>query len=129
MSKRETKATEWFCNQQDGVTILEFQAVSKDAENNVSRRLLDAIVVSPGTGTRSANSEVKGKEVIVVQTKAKRLGMYLMGQAFFSAELVRRLGAKTVRTVAVCKETDALMEELCEKFGIEVVVAPACCWE
>ncbi len=33
--------------------------------------------------------DVVDQEVIVVQTKAQRLDMYLIGQAFFSAELMR----------------------------------------
>jgi hypothetical protein len=60
--------------------------------------------------------------VIVVQTKASRLGMYLMGQAFFSAELIREHGPKSVRTVALCTRSDAKLAELCERYGIEVVV-------
>jgi serine/threonine protein kinase len=34
-------------------------------------------------------------EAIVVQTKAERLGMYLMGQAFFSAKLMKRFRASS----------------------------------
>lgn len=59
----------------------------------------------------------------MVQAKAKRLGMYLMGQALFSAELVERLEPRSVRSVALCRKDDAVMRPMLERFkGMEVVV-------
>ena len=49
-----------------------------------------------------------GRDVIVVQTKGSRLGMYLLGQAYFSKVLVeRRFKPRSVRSAAVCTATDA----------------------
>ena len=36
---------------------------------------------------KSNNVDINGKDIIVIQTKASRLEMYLMGQAFFAKEL------------------------------------------
>lgn len=69
--------------------------------------------------------DIVGKDVIVIQTKAQRLGMYLMGQAFFSRALVEKLGPRSVRTVAVCAQDDEELRPLAEAHGIEVVVDSA----
>ena len=52
-----------------------------------------------------------------------RLGMYLLGQAFFSRELIdNRLKPKSVRTVALCALDDAVLRPIAERYGVEVVV-------
>lgn len=89
-----------------GTLVEEFLAVNAGPDR--ARRLLDAVIVPDGDHRIASPGEkidVKGKDVIVVQTKAKRLGMYLMGQALFSRELVCDLGAKSVRSVALCART------------------------
>lgn len=75
-------------------------------------------------GLRTARTFLsQGKDVIVVQAKVGRLGMYLMGQALFSKQLVERMGAKTVRSVALCGKDDAVMRPMLEAYdGVEVVV-------
>lgn len=132
MSKRESMATKWFCEHHlKGLTIYEFQLVKASPKERISRRLVDAIVIDPGTGYKEADSKyqpLKGKRVVIVQTKAARLGMYLMGQAYFSKQLALELGAGSFRTVAICKEIDVQMEKLCKENAIEVVVAPECYW-
>jgi hypothetical protein len=58
-----------------------------------------------------------------VQTKALRLGMYLLGQAFFSRELIKdRFAPRSVRTIALCAIDDAILRPIAERFGVEVVV-------
>ncbi|PCH79300.1 MAG: hypothetical protein COB96_04575 [Planctomycetota bacterium] len=57
----------------------EFPAVRRTATNGA--RYLDAIIL-PNGENRIAHwweVEVEGQDVIVVQTKAKRLGLYLLG--------------------------------------------------
>ena len=57
------------------------------------------------------------------QTKASRLGMNLMGQCLFSRDLVIGLGAKTVRSIALCTQDDFTLRPLLEQHqGCEVVV-------
>ena len=48
--------------------------------------------------------------------------MYLMGQAFFSRELLQPLQPQSVRTVALCSRDDTVLRPVAEKYGIEVVV-------
>jgi hypothetical protein len=51
--------------------------------------------------------------------------MYLMGQAFFSVELMKRFNPKSIKSVAVCEKYDAVLGPLIEKYpGIEVVLCP-----
>ena len=65
-----------------------------------------------------------GKNVVVLQTKANRLGMYLMGQAVFSAELVRMYTkAASVKSVAICMKDDVVMRALLKKYpDVEVLL-------
>jgi hypothetical protein len=49
--------------------------------------------------------------------------MYLLGQAFFSRELIKdRFAPRSVRTVALCAIDDAILHPMAERFGVEVVV-------
>ena len=58
-----------------------------------------------------------------MQTKAKRRGMYLMGQALFSRVLVKKhCSPRSLRTVALCGADDAVLHPIAKRFGIEVVV-------
>jgi hypothetical protein len=55
----------------------------------------------------------------------RRLGMYLLGQTLFSRELIKeRFAPRSVRTVALCADSDAVLGPIAEaeRFGIEVVV-------
>ena len=68
--------------------------------------------------------DITGKDVVIIQTKAGRLGMYLLGQAYFSKYLIERHNPKSVRTVAICGRGDDLMCELARNHVIEVVIMP-----
>ena len=94
----------------------------------VGARWADVLIVL-GTEPRLAKpSEIDtldGEDVIVIQTKATRLGMYLMGQALFSRFLVEeRFRARSVRSVALCRADDEVLRPLAERTGIEVVIDP-----
>ncbi len=110
-----------------GTLVEEFRVVDQSA--NCGYRAMDAIILPDGEKKRVHLSEhktisLKGRDVVVVQAKARRLGMYLMGQAFFSARLVERLGAASVRTVALCTRNDSVLGPIAQEHGIEVVVIP-----
>ncbi len=63
------------------------------------------------------------RDVVIVQTKAKRLGMYLLGQVLFSKHLVERhFKPRSVRTIALCTATDAALGPTAADHGVEVVV-------
>ncbi len=89
------------------------------------KRHLDGLIVlgEPKSISASKNFDIRGKDVIVIQTKAKRLGMYLMGQCLFSRDLVLQFGVNSVRSVALCTQDDATLRPLLEAHeGCEVVV-------
>ena len=122
MSKRETPLTRKYWESIGGTLIEEFPAVTRGNSN--SRRLLDGVVIL-GEEHRIAKAsevEIEGKDIVVIQTKVNRLGMYLMGQAFFSRELMKTFRPKSIKTVDICGKDDTVMRDLCKEFDIEVVV-------
>jgi hypothetical protein len=128
MSKLETPLTLRFWESVGGTLVLEFPVVR--SAPGVARRLLDGLIL-PDAGeyrvTHASEVDLTDQNVVIVQTKANRLGMYLMGQAFFSAQLLSDYEQKpaTIRTVAVCTGHDERLEALCARNGIEVVVYEA----
>ena len=122
MSKRETPLTRKYWQSIGGTLIEEFPAVTRGDSN--SRRLLDGVVIL-GEENRIAKAsevDIEEKDIVVIQTKVNRLGMYLMGQAFFSRELMKTFKPKSIKTVAICGKDDTVMRDLCKEFDIEVVV-------
>lgn len=125
MSKLETPLTRWYWEKVGGTLIEEFPLVRRSEHS--SARWADGLVIPDGE-TRIAKPDeihLAGQDVIVVQTKAARLGMYLLGQAVFSAELLRQHhDVGEVRAVAVCLQDDeALHRLLVGRLLVEVVVA------
>ena len=122
MSKLETPLTRKFWKSVGGTLVEEFPAVLKSKNN--SRRMMDGVIILNEEHRIAKSNEVdlEGKDIIVVQTKANRLGMYLMGQAFFSKELMKKFNPRSIRTVAICGRDDSVMRNLAEDFGIEIVV-------
>lgn len=122
MSKHETWRTRKFWESIGGLLIEEFEVVKKSESS--ARRLIDGVIVLDEE-TRIHNStkfDIAGKDVVVVQTKANRLGMYLLGQALFSKKLIEKHNPKSIRTVAICGKGDEVMEKEAEIEGIEVIV-------
>ena len=123
MSKLETPMTRAYWDEVGGTLIEEFQVVKRTPTRG--QRLLDAVIIPDGPNEIRHWSEVdiSGKDVIVVQTKASRLGMYLMGQTLFSAELIKALSPRSVRSVALCSRDDDVLRPLLEAYdGCEVKV-------
>jgi hypothetical protein len=94
------------------------------------RRLADAIVL-PDREARLADRRDRitiapGERVVVLQTKDSRLGMYLMGQTLFSAELLRRRFPEAlIESVALCTKDDEILRPLLEAHsGCRVIIAP-----
>ena len=114
MSKHETPMIRWYWDRVGGTLCEEFQAVPRSP--TTGQRLLDAVIVPDGPRERVhwRDLRLEGKDVVVVQAKAKRLGMYLMGQTVFSAELVKRFNPRSVRSVALCKKDDEVLRPLLE---------------
>ena len=66
--------------------------------------------------------EIENRDIVVIQTKASRLGMYLLGQALFSRHLMMPFRPRSVDTVAICTKGDAVLEPLAMGYGVKVVV-------
>ena len=53
----------------------------------------------------------------------RHVGIYLLGQAFFSRELIKdRFAPRSVSTVALCALDDAVLRPIAERFDIGIVV-------
>lgn len=119
--------TIWYWEQVGGTLIEEFLVVK--AGDGHGNRALDGLIVLGGPKERlppGSTLDIEGKDVLVIQTKSSRLGMSLMGQTLFSAELVKRLRPKSVQSVALCRKTDDVLQPLLEAHeGCKVVVCPA----
>ena len=128
MSKRETPMTRWYWGQIGGTLVEEFPAVLPKGNALIGRRLIDGLVVRDGERRIASAHEidVEGRDIVLVQAKATRLGMYLMGQTLFSMELIRSLRPRSIESVALCAKDDAVLRPLLEAHaGCRVVVCPA----
>jgi hypothetical protein len=126
MSKLETQMTHRYWERVGGTLLEEYLVVPRGA--GIGQRLIDAVIIVDGdhriVGLRLEQSRISldGHDLIIVQTKAGRLGMSLLGQALFLRLLIqRRSKPRSVRTVALCAVDDAVLRPLAECFGIEVV--------
>jgi len=125
MSKLETPMTRWSWKKIGGTLIEEFFAVRRGKDRG--QRLIDGIII-PDDEYKVANWKdvsLEGKDIIVVQTKRGRLGMYLMGQTFFSAELMKAFKPRSIKSVALCEYYDEVLGPMLDKYPhIEVVIYP-----
>ena len=127
MSKHESWRTKkYWENLENGLLIEEFLAIPQSRDRSVGRRLIDGVIVLNVEKAiqYGGTFDLEGKDIIAIQTKATRLGMSLMGQAFFTREILKRFKPKSIKTVAICGKGDIEMEKLCEQASIEVVVIP-----
>ena len=130
MSKHETPMTEWYWRKvlKQGTLIKEYVAVERAEDGSNARRLMDGLVIMSGPFEISddVHQNIAGKDVVIIQSKNKRLGMYLMGQALFSRQLILKKKPKSVRSVALCREDDKEMHALLLAHpGMEVYICPA----
>jgi hypothetical protein len=129
MSKRETPMTLRYWELVGGTLVQEYCIVRP--RPGVSPRWDDAIIIRGGARVIAAPADIRldGRDLIVVQTKTGRLGMYLLGQALFSRELIKAgFAPRSVLTVALCGRDDAALRPIAERFGIQVVVDNAPRW-
>ena len=130
MSKHETPMTRWYWQHvlKQGTLIEEYVAVDKAGDDSNARRLMDGLVIMSGPFEISddVHQNITDKDVVIIQSKNKRLGMSLMGQTLFSRGLILKKKPKSVRSVALCREDDKEMHALLLAHpGIEVYICPA----
>ncbi|HYX72062.1 MAG TPA: hypothetical protein VE732_04770 [Nitrososphaera sp.] len=123
MSKRERPFIEKYWQRIGGTIVFEFPMVRGSA--TCGKRHLDALIL-PNRETKIANAldvSLAGEDIIIVQAKDNRLGMYLMGQAVFSVELMRRFNPKSIRSIALCTKDCSVLRPLLDKYPeVEVVI-------
>lgn len=122
MSQKETWRTRKYWSKTGGLLIEEFLAVN--GSKTTGKRPLDGIIVlNEESGIHNGNFyDIEGKDVIIIQTKSRRIGMYLLGQAYFSQFLVRKYNPRSIKSIAICGKYDDVIGELAKEHGIEVVV-------
>jgi hypothetical protein len=102
MSKRETPMTRRYWERVRGTLLEEYLIVPSSP--GVGRRMIDAVIIEDSDHRIASCGEsvsLDGHDIVIVQTKALRLGIYLLGQAFFSRELIKdRFAPRSVRTIA-----------------------------
>lgn len=126
MSKRETQLTRWYWKQRGGTLIEEYPAVKRTKSHG--QRLFDGLIVLGGEYriAKAAEVSIEGCDVVIIQTKNSRLGMYLMGQALFSIDLIRPFNPRSIESIALCAADDDVLRPLLEQhLGCTVVVCPA----
>ena len=121
MSKHETWRTRKYWDQIGGLLIEEFVVVK--ATKDQGSRVLDGLIVlgEPKSIHTNNTFDIQNRDVIIIQTKASRLGMYLLGQAYFSKFLVEKHKPRSIKSVAICGRGDLVMEELAEKHDVEII--------
>lgn len=124
MSKHETWRTRQYWQTVGGLLIEEFVSVNA-SELNAKRPIDGLIVLNEPTAIHTSSFfDIKDKDVVIIQCKATRLGMYLLGQIYFSQFLIQKHQPRSIRLVAICGKSDSIMEELAMAHNIEVVVIP-----
>jgi hypothetical protein len=123
MSKLERPLIEKYWQRVGGTIVFEFPMVRGSA--TCGKRHSDALIL-PNAETKIANAQdvsLEGEDIIIIQAKDTRLGMYLMGQAVFSIELMRPFNPKSIRSIAICTKDCSVLRPLLDKYPeVEVVV-------
>tara|TARA_B100000989_G_C19460242_1_gene435878 strand:+ start:590 stop:982 length:393 start_codon:yes stop_codon:yes gene_type:complete len=122
MSKHETWRTKLYWESVGGLLIEEFMSI-KGNKDQGKRPVDGLIILGEKKGIFKGNTyDISGKDVIVIQTKRGRIGMYLLGQAYFSRFLIEKHKPKSVKSVAICGRNDKVMQELADQHDVEIVV-------
>jgi hypothetical protein len=116
MSKLETPMTRRYWERVHGILLEEYLVVPR--RPGVGQRVIDAVIIVDGEHRIASPGErisLDGHDLIVVQTKAYRVGMYLLRQAPFSRVLIEdRFTPRSVRTVAPCAVDDAVLRPIAD---------------
>jgi hypothetical protein len=133
MSVNETPMVERYWQEVGGELFLEFPLTQGSPSSGIRR--VDGLIIpelpqrkwawSAAVANDYDTTIVNGRDVIAVQAKyrPKRLCMPLLGQTLFAGELLKELGAASVRGVALCRQDDSALRRVFERYpGMEVVV-------
>lgn len=111
-----------------GGRICEEYPLTPTIPGRQARRRVDALVVlnQPSAWVDDCRDfgPTDGEDLIVVQAKASRLAMPLLGQAIFSPILARsNLHPASVRSVLLCTGSDDDLAPIAAEHGVEVIVS------
>lgn len=104
----------WYWQKIGGTLIEEFPAVRKS--DTCGPRRIDGVIIKDGEKRIAHHSEVslEGKDIIIVQAKARRLGMNLIGQTLFSKQLMEIFRPRSIVSIALCGKDDSVLRPLLE---------------
>src|SRR5512136_1986833 len=125
MSKLERPLIEKYWKQVGGSVIFEFPMIHKSA--TCGPRYLDDLILPQKERKILRPSEVtiEGQDIILIQAECNRLGMYVMVQAVFSIELMRKFKPASIRSIILCTEDDSVVRPFLFRYPkIEVVIFP-----
>lgn len=117
MSKHETPLTLAYWKKVKGTLIEEYPIVKKSKE--CSARWIDGLIIKNGEFKQlkshsDNNLNLEGKDLISIQTQIGRVGMYHLGQGFFTMKLLELLNPKSIESIVICNKTDSYMEKVIE---------------
>ncbi|MBA2436350.1 MAG: hypothetical protein H0V54_14940 [Chthoniobacterales bacterium] len=118
--------TRWYWKQVGGTLIEEFCAVERVIGDR-GGRWIDGVVIKGGECkiARQSEVEVAGKDIMIIQAKDSRLGMWVMGQAFFSAALMEAFKPRSIESIALVAHDDSVLGPIFRSHDrMRVVVCP-----
>jgi hypothetical protein len=97
-----------------------------------SKRRIDGVVVIGRNGDKAGHpgksapalNDLKGKSVLLIQTKRRKLGMGLAGQAIVTKKLFEHKKLKVEASVALCLKDDPDISLMLEALGCTTYVYP-----
>jgi hypothetical protein len=119
MNDYEKPMTLDYWKQVGGTLILEYP---------IAGRLIDGVIVPDGERRIALPTEVSlmGRDVILVETKARPLGRNVLSQARYGVKLVKAdCAPRSVRAVVLVTGDDGRLRPFADEDGIEVVVDDA----
>jgi hypothetical protein len=114
---RNTYDRGFWLSQAHGLFFAEYPLVRRAADR--ATRLVDGLILPDephGRGNWRDHASLSGRRAIVIQAKVGGMGMYLMGQALFSARLALACGAASVRSILLCHRPDGALLPLLKPF-------------
>ena len=139
-NNRERPLTRQFWKKHGGTLIEEFPAVPRRGKGYEGRKIDGVIVYGEGCqlieekdalvvngerirgqkGNQPCRVRIKGKRIVVIQTKPSPISMSLLGQTLFSGHLMEKFEPESIDLVALCTKGDIVLEELAKRYNIKV---------
>ena len=126
MSKHETPLTLAYWEKVKGTLIEEYPIVRRSKE--CSPRWIDGLIIKDNKFEKLIAYEdngidLEGKDLISIQTQKGRIGMYHLGQAFFTMKLLELKNPKNIQSIAICTKSDSYMEKIIQDIpNLHIVV-------